>query len=161
MTTADQSPKHHHRGAGHQILQTCVGQRRERERPVVLGLYNQALRDKVLKANYGENIAIGPDMTKKQREEEAEIWLELDQKNKNRTAEQVAKNLMWRLVGPKGDRRLILGPARQQGAGAAPGRGPSSQPERPANIGERDRPLVNNVQAQAGQQEEGQGGGGG
>jgi hypothetical protein len=111
-----------------------VGQRRERERPVVLGLYNQALRDKVLKANYSENISIGPDMTKKQREEEAEIWLELDQKNKNRTAEQVAKNLMWRLVGPKGDRRLILGPARQQGAGAAPGRG------RPANL--RGRPTL-------------------
>jgi hypothetical protein len=111
-----------------------VGQRRERERPVVLGLYNQALRNKVLKATYGENISVGPDMTKKQREEEAEIWVELDQRNKNRTAEQVSKNLMWRLVGPKGDRRMILGPARQQGAGAAPGRG------RPANL--RGRPTL-------------------
>jgi hypothetical protein len=91
-----------------------VGQRREKERPVVLGLFNQALKSKILRASYGEEVTVGPDMTKKQREEEAEIWKELDQKNKTRTEDQVSKNLMWRMVGPKGERRLVLGPARQQ-----------------------------------------------
>jgi hypothetical protein len=91
-----------------------VGARRERGRPIIMGFYNKSTRDKLIKVELPEDISVGPDMTKKQREEEAEIWKEMEEKNKSRTEEQVTKNLFWRLVGPKGERRLILGPARNQ-----------------------------------------------
>jgi hypothetical protein len=91
-----------------------VGARRERGRPIIVGFYSKTTRDRLIKAELPEDITVGPDMTKKQREEEAEIWQEMEDKNKNRTEDQVAKNLYWRLVGPKGERRLILGPARTQ-----------------------------------------------
>jgi hypothetical protein len=81
-----------------------------------MGFYSQMIRNRVLKADFnasGQGISVGPDLTKKQREEEAEIWKEKEAKNLNRTAEEKEKNLYWRLVGPKGDRRLVLGPARQ------------------------------------------------
>jgi hypothetical protein len=91
-----------------------VGARKERGRPLIIGFYNKATRDRIVKAELPEDITVGPDMTKKQREEEIEIWKEMEDKNKSRTEDQVAKNLYWRLVGPKGERRLVLGPARSQ-----------------------------------------------
>jgi hypothetical protein len=97
-----------------------VGPRRERGRPLVVGFYSKATRDKTIRAGITGEISVGPDMTKKQREEEAEIWKEMEDKNRNRTEDQVAKNLFWRLVGPKGERRLILGPARPQERQARP-----------------------------------------
>jgi hypothetical protein len=100
-----------------------VGPRKESGRPIVLGLYNQVLRSKIIKAAYDENITVGPDLTRRQREEEADIWKELAEKNGNRTAEQVSKNLSWRIVGQKGDRRLILGPTRAEGTGTRQTRG--------------------------------------
>jgi hypothetical protein len=100
-----------------------VGPKGEKARPLVMGFYNQAVRGRALKADLTEQgISVGPDLTKRQREEEAEIWREKETKNLNRTAEEKEKNLFWRLVGPKGDRRLVLGPARQpEPAGAAAG----------------------------------------
>jgi hypothetical protein len=104
-----------------------VGPKGEKARPLVMGFYNQAARSRVLRADLSEHgISVGPDLTKKQREEEADIWKEKETKNLNRTAEEKEKNLFWRLVGPKGDRRLVLGPARpsvQPEAGAGPNRG--------------------------------------
>jgi hypothetical protein len=32
----------------------------------------------------------------------------MEEKNSKRSAEEKAKNLQWRLVGPKGERKLIL-----------------------------------------------------
>jgi hypothetical protein len=93
-----------------------VGPRTDRPRPLIVGFYNAAIRGKVLRADYAqctEDVSVGPDLTKRQREEEMEIWKEKDMKNQNRSAEEKAKNLVWRLVGPKGDRRLVLGPDRQ------------------------------------------------
>jgi hypothetical protein len=103
-----------------------VGPKRERERPLVLGLYNHALRNKLIRAEYGEEITVGPDMTRKQREEEAEIWKEMEEKNNNRTEDQVAKNLSWRIVGQKGERRLVLGPTRAPVAQGGERRGGTS-----------------------------------
>jgi hypothetical protein len=62
-------------------------------------------------------------MTRKQQEEEAEIWKEMEEKNSNRTEEQVAKNLSWRIVGQKGERRLVLGPTRAPVTQETGGRG--------------------------------------
>jgi hypothetical protein len=99
-----------------------VGPRGERARPLVMGFYSQMVRNRVLKADYSMNahgISIGPDLTKRQREEEAEIWKEKESKNLNRTAEEKEKNLYWKIVGPKGERRLVLGPARPETSGPA------------------------------------------
>jgi hypothetical protein len=56
-------------------LQFCrrVGPRKERDRPLVVVFLNQATRARVLRADYGED-GVGPDMTKKQCEEETEVW---------------------------------------------------------------------------------------
>jgi hypothetical protein len=91
-----------------------VGARKERSRPMIIGFFTKTVRDKIIRTVLPEDVTVGPDMTKKQREEEMEIWKEMEEKNKNRTEDQVAKNLQWRLVGPKGERRLILGPTRTQ-----------------------------------------------
>jgi hypothetical protein len=91
-----------------------VGPRKDKERPLVVGLYSQITRNKLMKGEYEEGITVGPDMTRRQREEEAEVWNEMAERNKNRTEEQVSKNLSWRIVGQKGERRLVLGPTRTQ-----------------------------------------------
>jgi hypothetical protein len=98
-----------------------VGPKKDKERPLVLGLYSHITRSKLIKAEYGEGISVGPDMTRKQREEEAEIWKEMEERNNNRTEDQVSKNLSWRMVGQKGERRLILGPTRAETARGATG----------------------------------------
>jgi hypothetical protein len=106
-----------------------VGPKGEKARPLVVGFYGYAARNAVLRVDWKEaapNMSVGPDLTKKQREEEAQIWKDMERKNVNRTEEERAKNLVWRLVGPKGERRLILSTERSNGAGAgtsARGRG--------------------------------------
>jgi hypothetical protein len=110
-------------GATAADLKFCrrVGARGGAARPVVVGLYNDRLRARILRADWKSlepEVSVGPDLTKKQREEEAQAWKELDEKNKNRTPDELAKNLAWRMVGQKGERRIILGQAREQmGAG--------------------------------------------
>jgi hypothetical protein len=65
-----------------------VGPKGERDRPLVIGLYNIATRTKVLRMEFDGGISAGPDLTKKQREEEMEIWKEMEEKNKGLTAKQ-------------------------------------------------------------------------
>jgi hypothetical protein len=103
-----------------------VGARGETSRPLIVGFYNHNVRNRILRADWRgmePEMSVGPDMTKKQREEEAQIWKDLETKNNNRTEEERSKNLKWRMVGQKGERRLILGAARQEepvrGRGAA------------------------------------------
>jgi hypothetical protein len=97
-----------------------VGPRGEKERPLIVGFYSAATRNRILRADFTSSqyeVSIGPDLTKKQREEEAEIWKEKERRNLNRTAEEKSKNLVWRLVGPKGERRLVLSTTRTVGGG--------------------------------------------
>jgi hypothetical protein len=103
-----------------------VGARGETSRPLIVGFYSHNIRNRILKADWRgmePEMSVGPDMTKKQREEEAQIWKDLETRNSNRTEEERAKNLKWRMVGQKGERRLILGAARPEepvrGRGAA------------------------------------------
>jgi hypothetical protein len=103
-----------------------VGAKGETSRPLIVGFYDDKTRNHVLRADWRgmePEMTAGPDMTKKQREEEAQIWKELETRNNNRTEEEMSKNLKWRMVGQKGERRLILGAARPEvparGRGAA------------------------------------------
>jgi hypothetical protein len=70
-----------------------VGAKKERSRPLIIGFYTNTIRDKIIRTVLPEDVTVGPDMTKKQREEEMEIWKEMEEKNKIRTEDQVAKNL--------------------------------------------------------------------
>jgi hypothetical protein len=52
------------------------------------------------------DVNVAPDLTKKQRDEEAELKKEAERRNKNLTESDVSKNLHWAVVGPRGERRL-------------------------------------------------------
>jgi hypothetical protein len=103
-----------------------VGARGEADRPLVVGLYSDRVRNKILRADWKSlepEVSVGPDLTKKQRAEEAQVWKDMEDRNSRRTAEEKTKNLAWRVVGPKGERRLVLGQARETERAGARGRG--------------------------------------
>ncbi len=61
-----------------------------------------------------KDVTIGPDMTVKQRQEEKRMREEVDRKNREElTQEDVAKNLEWMLVGPRGEKRIVKGARRE------------------------------------------------
>ncbi len=113
-------------------------------RPLVVGFFTDMERSMVLRrvsrlegTDYSE-VKIAPDLTKRQRREERDLWEEQENRNKNRTEEQIQKNLVWAVVGARGEKRLIMQPARsgpQQMRGRARGRGrpPATGPGRPPN----------------------------
>jgi hypothetical protein len=124
-----------------------VGTKGDSSRPLVVGLYNERTRTRILKAEWKTlepEVRVGPDMTKKQREEEAQVWKDLEEKNSKRTADEMSKNLEWRVVGQKGERRIVLGQARgrergrgwtggqERGRGWARGAGGANQTRRGA-----------------------------
>jgi hypothetical protein len=101
-----------------------VGTKGEKDRPLVVGLYNERTRGRILRADWKSlepEVSVGPDLTKRQREDEAQVWKDMEDRNSRRTAEERAKNLAWRVVGPKGERRLVLGQARELERGGARG----------------------------------------
>jgi hypothetical protein len=92
-----------------------IGQRGEAGRPLIVGFHTEKPRSMVLQADWRSSnmgVTAGPDMTKRQREEEAQIWKEMETRNNSRSEDEKAKNLLWRIVGQKGERRLVLGAAR-------------------------------------------------
>jgi hypothetical protein len=83
-------------------------------------------------------VNVVPDLTKRQRDEEAELKREAERRNKSLTETDVSKNLHWVVVGARAERRLTKekvdsersyqrgGPARggaRGGRGVAPSRG--------------------------------------
>ena len=62
----------------------------------------------------------GPDLTK--RKEEMDMKKEIEDKNRDLSEDEKAKNLAWRMVGPRGERRLIKGAVRAQEASRPVGR---------------------------------------
>lgn len=84
-------------------------------RPLLVGFREiaAATRDKMLlearqlrnNSDYS-NIGIVPDMTKQQRSEESDMWKEAEVRNSNMDKEE-SLNYEWRLVGPKGEKRLL------------------------------------------------------
>ena len=95
-----------------------VGERGEAARPLIVGLYNE--RDRALllsldtRGTEVRDVNFGPDLTKEQRKEETDMKMEMEDKNKALTEDEKAKNLAWRMVGPRGERRLIKGTVRDQ-----------------------------------------------
>ena len=81
-------------------------------RPLLTGFHVES--DKVNLLRVAKNLEdtcfsdvnIAPDLTKKQRDEEAELKKEAERRNKSLSENDVSKNLHWVVVGPRGERRL-------------------------------------------------------
>ncbi len=89
-----------------------VGERMgEAARPLVVGFYEESDKSKLLKCDTRgtafEDVEICPDLTKKQRQEEKGMLDEAVKRNMELSSEDRAKNLVWTVVGRKGDRRLV------------------------------------------------------
>ena len=60
-------------------------------------------------------VGIVPDLTVQQRREESQMAEEVERMNEEElTAEDRAKNLKWRVAGPRGAKRIIKGVQREQ-----------------------------------------------
>jgi hypothetical protein len=93
-----------------------LGQYDGEDRPLQVGLFNLTTKENLLKngrqlkdsLEYGD-IYISPDITKQQREEEKELWKEAERRNEVLEPDE-ALNSEWKVVGMKGEKRLILTP---------------------------------------------------
>lgn len=98
-----------------------VGERGNGPRPLIVGFYSEQEKNSVARkakrleeTNYKE-VSIVPDLTRRQRQEEGSMFAEAERRNEcELTESDTAKNLQWRVVGPKGERRLIKTQARDQ-----------------------------------------------
>ena len=125
-----------------------VGEKKDEPRPLVCGFWDERDRNKILRNAWKlegtdfENVSICPDLTRKQREEEADMRKEADRRNAEElTEEDQAKNLRWAAVGDRGQRFLVKTTAREQRTGGRGGRrttADSRQP-RPATSATRGR----------------------
>jgi hypothetical protein len=108
-----------------------VGEKSEKARPLVVGFFTEWAKETVLK--YTKNLAesemsevtIVPDLTEKQRRAEKDLLAEAERRNRDElTNDDVSKNLSWKIVGRKGQKRLVKAFDGNRGnRGAGRGRG--------------------------------------
>jgi hypothetical protein len=70
-----------------------------------------------------KNVNVSADLTKKQRDEEKEMWKEAENRNENLSESDRSKNLQWLVVGARGEKRLVKSTPREQTGGEREGRG--------------------------------------
>ena len=108
---------------GEDAIRFCrrVGEKKEEPRLMVVGFWAEG--DKCLLLRNARNlertifkeVTVGPDLTKKQRAEEAEMKEEADRRNREElTEEDVSKNLKWAVVGDRGKKSLIKTVTRER-----------------------------------------------
>ena len=106
-----------------------LGEKKAEPRPLIIGFYTEAdkatlLRNaKNLENTASKHVNICPDLTARQRKEEADMKAEADDRNENLTEDDLSKNLRWAVVGARGERRLIKTTAREQAGREQWGRG--------------------------------------
>ena len=80
-------------------------------RPMIVGFHEERDRNAVLRSDTRntnfKDVEIGPDQTKKQKQEEMDMKAEAVKRNREMPSEDRSKNLAWLVVGPRGDKRLI------------------------------------------------------
>jgi hypothetical protein len=82
-----------------------IGERGAEPHPIVIGLENEEEkrhilgRAKELRNTNFRDVSIVPDLTRKQRNREARMKEEADEKNKTLTAEERSRNVKWMVVG--------------------------------------------------------------
>jgi hypothetical protein len=88
-----------------------VGDTETRPRPLVVGFYEEKDKIRVQRCDTRNttfsNVEIGPDQTKKQKQEELEMKAEAVRRNRELGDTDRAKNLAWLVVGPRGEKRLV------------------------------------------------------
>jgi hypothetical protein len=108
-----------------QAIKFCrrIGEKKETPRPMLIGLWAESDKKEIMskakrlqKSNMRE-VTIGPDLTYQQRKEEKDLEKKAAAKNQQRTEEEKSKNLMWMVVGKKGEKRLIKGVPREREEG--------------------------------------------
>jgi hypothetical protein len=107
-----------------------LGERGDNPRPLIIYLKNETTRTALLESakhlrstNYQE-VSIVPDLTPAQRQEEIALSAEMERRNKDDLSEDdIQKNLVWRVVGPRGAKRLVKIAARDRPAPPPRGRG--------------------------------------
>jgi hypothetical protein len=109
-----------------------VGEKAERSRPLIVGFYTEWTKSVLLKhskylvdTEYS-NVTISPDLTERQRKAEKRMLEEAERRNREElTDDDRAKNWVWKVMGRKGQKRLVKGfdqfRGRGRGAGAAGG----------------------------------------
>jgi cell division protein FtsB len=81
-------------------------------RPLLIGFESEDIRNEILgkafklKDSELEDVSIAPDLTAKQRKEESRLKTEAKEKNEEMEDDD-SKNWIWKLVGPRGEQRLI------------------------------------------------------
>jgi hypothetical protein len=107
-----------------------VGERSGAPRALIVGFYTEYARNTLLRnakhlaeSEY-DNISIVPDLTRQQRAEENSMEEEVARRNEEElTEDDLAKNLCWKVVGQRGDKRMIKGYNRGEAPTRARGRG--------------------------------------
>ena len=105
---------------------------RSETRPILLGLRNTKKRDEIIKNAYTliqneSNISIIPDLTPFQRQQERDLKAKATKLN-DELDDDERLNWEWRLVGLKGQKRLIKTRKRQEQRQDTNSRGPRSRP---------------------------------
>jgi len=117
-----------------------VGERGEEARPMIVVMRNEETKRRVIESAMAlvgtdwEHVTVVPDLTQMQRREEEEMRQEVERKNREElTQEDLSKNLVWTVVGARGEKRIIKTVERGRG-GMRPARG--------ATRGTRGRPPL-------------------
>ena len=106
-----------------------LGEKGEEPRPLLAGFYTEMERSKLLRnaskleKTVFSNVNVCPDLTKKQRDEEKEMWKEAEVRNEQMSEADKSKNLHWLVVGARGEKRLIKSIRREQEGGREERRG--------------------------------------
>ncbi len=110
-----------------------VGEKSQAPRAMIVGFHTEYARSillrytKHLAETEYEDVSIMPDLTKRQRQEEASMNEEANRRNEEElTEDDMAKNLIWKVVGQRGEKRLVKGYNRyaaRGGRGRGSGRG--------------------------------------
>jgi len=96
-----------------------IGERKEEDRPLLVGFKREASKEDLLdmvhelKNTDFTEVGIVSDLTQEQRKDEAELSNEATRRNEARSEEEKSKNLIWRVVGRKGEKRLVRGQDRE------------------------------------------------
>jgi hypothetical protein len=128
-----------------------VGEKKGDPRPLICGFWDEQDRNKMLRhgrrleeTRAFKDVTVGPDLTKMQRREEADMRAEADRRNEEElTEEDRSKNLKWAVLGDRGQKSLIKTSARdQRGRGRGAGGTVASRSQRVGqNSGEEERRM--------------------
>ncbi len=114
-----------------EALKFCrrLGEKGENPRPLLAGFHTGMERSKLLRNARNlektafKNVNVSADLTKKQRDEEKDMWKEAENRNENLSESDRSKNLQWLVVGARGEKRLVKSTPREPVGGEREWRG--------------------------------------